>query len=96
MDDAQPIRTHEEFGFDLAEFGDGKLAIPENKNGVPDILDEARYEIEFMLKMQVPDGQPKAGMVHHKIHDEKWTALGMAAHEDTMKRYLRHRALRQR
>jgi endoglucanase len=26
--------------------------------------------------------------VHHKVHDEKWTALGMAPHEDTMKRYL--------
>lgn len=76
-------------GSSVADFGDGKLSIPENKNGIPDILDEARYEIEFMLKMQVPDGQPRAGMVHHKIHDEKWTNLGMQAHEDTMKRYLR-------
>ena len=31
-----------------------------------------------MLRMQVPDGQPKAGMVHHKIHDKEWTALGIA------------------
>ena len=31
-----------------------------------------------MLKMQVPDGKPKAGMVHHKIHDKEWTALGIA------------------
>ena len=46
---------------------------------MPDMLDEARWELEFMLKMQVPDGQPKAGMVHHKIHDEKWTAIGTAA-----------------
>ena len=30
-----------------------------------------------MLKMQVPDGQPLAGMAHHKVHDEKWTALGL-------------------
>ena len=34
--------------------------------------------MEFMLKMQVPDGKPKAGMVHHKIHDKEWTALGIA------------------
>ena len=40
------------------DFGDGKLAIPERKNHVPDILDEARWELEFELKMQVPAGQP--------------------------------------
>lgn len=75
-------------GTSSADFADGKLAIPENKNGVPDLLDEARWQMEFMLRMQVPAGNPKAGMVHHKVHDEKWTALGMAPHEDKMKRYL--------
>ena len=44
-----------------ADFGDGKLNIPENENGVPDILDEARWELEFLLKMQVPEGKPLAG-----------------------------------
>jgi endoglucanase len=70
---------------------DGTLEIPERKNGVPDILDEARWELEFMLRMQVPEGKPLAGMVHHKIHDEKWTALGIAPHdaEKQMKRYLK-------
>ena len=76
-------------GSSSGEFADGKLNIPENKNGVPDILDEARWEMEFILRMQVPEGNPLAGMVHHKIHDERWTALGMAPHEDTMKRFLR-------
>jgi endoglucanase len=69
-------------------FADGKLNIPERKNGVPDILDEARWEMDFMLKMQVPDGQPKAGMVHHKIHDIEWTALGMRPDEDPKQRFL--------
>jgi len=76
-------------GGQVGEFADGKMNIPENKNGVPDILDEARWEIEFLLKMQVPEGNALAGMVHHKVHDEKWTALGMAPHEDPMKRFLR-------
>ena len=71
-----------------AELGDGKLSIPENKNGVADLLDEARWELEFLLKMQVPANQPLAGMVHHKVHDEKWTSLGLAPHESTMKRWL--------
>src|SRR5690606_27195608 len=52
-------------------FGDGSMPIPENNNGVPDILDEARWEMEFLLAMQVPEGQPLAGMVHHKMHDRR-------------------------
>ena len=56
-------------------FPDGSMPIPENANGVPDILDEARWELDFMLRMQVPQGQPQAGMVHHKIHDAQWAGL---------------------
>jgi endoglucanase len=70
------------------DFGDGKMNIPEKKNKVPDILDEARFEMEFMLKMQVPDGKPKAGMVHHKIHDKEWTALGTRPDQDKIDRFL--------
>lgn len=58
-------------------FPDGSLAIPESSNGVPDILDEARWEMEFLLAMQVPQGQPLAGMAHHKIHDESWAGMPM-------------------
>lgn len=36
--------------------------IPESGNGVPDLLDEARYELEWMLKMQRTDGG-----VYHKV-----------------------------
>ena len=71
-----------------AEFKDGKMNIPEHKNKIPDLLDEARWEVEFMLKMQVPDGQPKAGMVHHKIHDMAWTALGTRPEKDDQPRFL--------
>jgi endoglucanase len=71
-----------------AEFADGKMNIPENKNKVPDILDEARWELEFELKMQVPEGEKLAGMAHHKIHDAKWTQLSLGPHEDPMPRFL--------
>jgi len=67
---------------------DGTLAIPESGNKVPDILDEARWELEFLLKMQVPDGQPLAGMAHHKIHDEQWTGLPLLPGDDPQKREL--------
>jgi len=75
-------------GKSTAAVADGTMNIPERKNGVPDLLDEARWELEFLLKMQVPGGQPMAGMVHHKIHDKEWTALGLAPHEDPKPRFL--------
>jgi endoglucanase len=37
-------------------FPDGAASIPEAGNGVNDLLDEARWEIAFMLSMQVPEG----------------------------------------
>ncbi|GGL18526.1 endoglucanase [Sphaerisporangium melleum] len=68
--------------------GDSTLTLPESGNGVPDILDEARWEQEFLLKMQVPDGKPYAGMAHHKIHDQNWTGLPLLPHLDPQKREL--------
>jgi endoglucanase len=70
------------------DFADGKMNIPEKRNKQPDLLDEARWEIEFMLKMQVPDGQPRAGMVHHKVHDKEWTALATRPDQDAQPRFL--------
>jgi endoglucanase len=35
---------------------DGQLNIPESGNGIPDILDEARWELDFYVRMQRPDG----------------------------------------
>ncbi|MEV6237659.1 glycoside hydrolase family 9 protein [Lentzea sp. NPDC051838] len=55
---------------DASAYRDGSMAIPEKANGVPDLLDEARWEVDFLLKMQAPDG-----MAHHKMHDAAWTAL---------------------
>ncbi|CAL9390284.1 hypothetical protein SUDANB95_01237 [Actinosynnema sp. ALI-1.44] len=68
---------------DASALGDGKLNIPEKANGVPDILDEARWEVEFLLKMQAPDG-----MAHHKIHDAAWTGLPLLPHQDPQARRL--------
>ncbi|GLU48585.1 glycoside hydrolase family 9 protein [Nocardiopsis ansamitocini] len=68
--------------------GDSTLRVPEHGNGVPDVLDEARWQMEFMLKMQVPAGQPRAGMAHHKIHDENWTGLPLMPAADPQRRYL--------
>jgi endoglucanase len=72
----------------VAPFADNTLNIPESGNGKPDILDESRYNVELFLKMQVPAGNTLAGMVHHKAHDEMWTALAIRPDQDTQKRYL--------
>ncbi|MER7575342.1 glycoside hydrolase family 9 protein [Streptomyces sp. NPDC126514] len=73
---------------DPAKLGDRTLAIPESGNKVPDLLDEVRWELDFLLKMQVPEGQPLAGMAHHKIHDEQWTGLPLLPSDDPQKREL--------
>jgi hypothetical protein len=54
---------------------DGAANIPESGNGVADVLDEARWEMEWLLKMQIPDGEPQAGMAFHKLHDRVWSGL---------------------
>ena len=38
------------------KFPDGFANIPESGNGVPDILDEVKWEIDWLLTMQAPDG----------------------------------------
>lgn len=79
--------TAKTFGYEEV-YADGTMNIPENSNGAPDLLDEARWEMEWMLKMMVADGQYK-GMAYHKAHDEKWTALGIAPADDEMKRIVK-------
>ena len=68
-------------------YADGTMQIPENSNGYPDLLDEARYEMEWMLKMIVQDGECK-DMVYHKVHDFKWTPLGLSPENDTQNRII--------
>jgi len=78
--------------------GDGSLRIPERANGYPDWLDEARWEMAFMLKMQVPANSPPqlfngsyidmSGLVHHKMHGNEWTPLPTLPDTDSSRREL--------
>ncbi|MFC8194873.1 glycoside hydrolase family 9 protein [Streptomyces sp. NPDC057298] len=68
--------------------GDSTLRVPERGNGVPDVLDEARWELDFLMRMQVPDGKPYAGMAFHKIHDAAWTGLPTRPELDAQPREL--------
>ncbi|WP_062072389.1 glycoside hydrolase family 9 protein [Demequina sediminicola] len=73
---------------DLGALADGTLNVPESSNGIPDVLDEARWELEFMMDMRVPEGAQFAGLVHHKIHDDGWTGLPLAPADDPQVREL--------
>lgn len=68
--------------------GDSLLRIPEAGNGVPDILDEARWELDFLVSMTVPEGQPYAGMAHHKVHGKGWPSGPLLPHRDSEERVL--------
>ena len=80
-------KTAQTGGFGAA-LGDSTLRVPERGNGVPDVLDEARWELEFMMRMQVPDGEPKAGMAFHKVHDRACTGLPLQPQDDPQPREL--------
>ena len=59
--------AHLLYAFEL--FGDSfreEINIPESGNGVPDVLNECRYELEWMLKMQDEEGG-----AYHKLTSER-------------------------
>jgi endoglucanase len=60
------------------------LDLPESGNGLPDLLNEVRWELDFLLRMRAP-----GGLVHHKMHDRQWTPLPTLPHLDPQPRELR-------
>ena len=64
-----------------AKFRDGTLNIPESGNSIPDLLDEARWEVDWIARMQADDGA-----VYHKLTAETWFS-GMP-HEEESPRFL--------
>jgi endoglucanase len=82
-------RTRTTQGANGDPLSDGKLRVPERGDGVPDILDEARWEMDFLMRMQVPQGKPYAGMAFHKVHDKQWTGFPTRPDRDEQPRVLR-------
>jgi endoglucanase len=60
-----------------------RLDIPESENAVPDLLDEVRWNLEWMLAMQDDDGG-----VWHKLTSEKFGSFKMPEHDDGLPRYV--------
>lgn len=64
-------------------FADGSLNIPESGNGQPDLLDEIRWELDWLLKMQREDGA-----VYNKVTTRSFPDYGTLPAEDTSQLYL--------
>lgn len=71
--------AHEMFGDAISKV---KLDIPESKNRTPDILDEIRWNLDWMLSMQDDDGG-----VWHKQTSEKFCGFVMPE-KDTLVSYV--------
>lgn len=64
-------------------FQDGDLDIPESSNGVPDILDEVKWELDWMLKMQLPS----TGAVLSRTHALGFTFDSPPSADTTVRYY---------
>lgn len=57
----------------------GIVVVPEAGNGVPDVLDEAAIELDWIADMKVVSSDTAwgryDGLYYHKLHDHKWTGL---------------------
>lgn len=56
--------------------------IPESGNGIPDVLDEVKYELDWMLKMQRPNGS-----ILHKISITDFSAASPPSADAAFRRY---------
>ncbi|WP_339738503.1 glycoside hydrolase family 9 protein [uncultured Sunxiuqinia sp.] len=59
------------------------LDLPETATGIPDFLKELKWEIDWLLKMQYPDG---SGRVSHKLTRTNFAPF-IKAHDDSEQRY---------
>jgi endoglucanase len=63
-------------------FPDRQLTIPESGNGIPDLLDEMRVGLDWMLPMQRSDGA-----IYRKLSGKKWPPI-VAPDQDTQPRLI--------
>jgi len=52
------------------------------------IMNECRWQLDWLLRMQVPAGDPLAGLVFHRVHGTVWSPMPGWAHEDPTERVL--------
>ncbi len=75
------LSLYEDFKTDCKPF---KTNIPESKNALPDVLDEALFNIRWMVTMQ----DPNDGGVYHKLTNARFDPLNMAPSKATTRRFV--------
>lgn len=63
-------------------YADKELNIPESGNGIPDIVDEARWGVDYYCRLQRPNGGVSMGMF-----ESRWPKGGEVSWTDTLKKY---------
>jgi endoglucanase len=58
------------------------LGVPESGNGVPDVLDEVKWELDWLLRMQNPDGS-----LLHKVSVTSFAAASPPSADTAFRRY---------
>lgn len=79
---AELLSLAEEFSKALPRLFSDKTAIPESNNGVPDLYDELKVALDWMLTMQRSDGA-----VMRKLSGASWSPL-IAPDEEKQPRYV--------
>jgi endoglucanase len=52
------------------------------------LLEECRWQLDWLLRMQVPPGLMHAGLAFHRLHGTEWAPLPCCPHEDPTTRVL--------
>jgi endoglucanase len=55
---------------------------------VAEVVEECRWQLDWLLRMQVPAGQPLAGMAFHRVHGTEWSPVPGWPHLDPTTRVL--------
>jgi len=69
------LQAWEQFPDRLKAF---RLDLPESGNGIPDYLNEVKFELDWLLKMQAPDGS-----VYHKLTTQNFGGFVLPEEETT-------------
>ncbi len=52
------------------------------------LVAECRWQLDWLLRMQVPAGRQYAGMAFHRVHGTRWSPMPGLPHEDPTRRVL--------
>ena len=52
------------------------------------IRGECRWQLDWLMRMQVPPGDPLSGLAFHRVHGTQWSPIPGWAHEDPTERVL--------